>query len=139
MRAIFKHDPEARIKTGYYVRGGSTREERREARDAFDYKGHRDFEHKFPKTAHINIGSMMYPGFPIDACTCRQGEWGVDHNVGGTYAVSMERTMIQGCPHVIFTPDHYRADGSCKCNEKDNSDMKEWGYTWNEQQEVWTC
>lgn len=120
MRAIFARDPDARIKSHFA-----------------DYRGARDFEDSFPSTAHRNVGSLMYPMFAKDVCTCSWGEWGVDSSVGGSYAVKMQQSMITACPHVIFTPDHYRADGSCKCNDPNDADMKEWGYEWNASRGVW--
>lgn len=38
---------------------------------------------------------------------------------------------IRACPHVIFEPSHYRADGSCRCNDSSHKEMGEWGYKWN--------
>ena len=120
MRAVFALDKDARFKTAIA-----------------DWKGSEDFEARFAETAYNNVGSMMYPAFAKDVCTCAHGEWEVDASVGGSIVVKMQQSMIGACPHVIFTPDHYRADGSCRCNEKDNADMREWGYTWNEREEVW--
>ena len=28
------------------------------------------------------------------------------------------------CPHCIFVADHYRADGTCRCNDKSHTEMK---------------
>ena len=53
MREIFKRDPSARVKTAWA-----------------DYKGVEDFEEKFPETAYLNVGSMMYPMFASEVCTC---------------------------------------------------------------------
>jgi hypothetical protein len=38
---------------------------------------------------------------------------------------------IQACPFTILTPDHYRADGSCQCDDPDHRAkmIAEWGYT----------
>ena len=43
----------------------------------------------------------------------------------------ISQQTIMKCPYVILVPDHYRADGSCKCsNAKERKMMiKEWGYT----------
>lgn len=35
-----------------------------------DYRGADDFERKFPDTAHVNIGSMVYPVAAGDSCLC---------------------------------------------------------------------
>lgn len=36
------------------------------------------------------------------------------------------------CPHLIFAGEHYRDDGSCKCNDPDETVMAEWGYVWKD-------
>lgn len=36
------------------------------------------------------------------------------------------------CPHCIMVADHYRADGTCKCNDPNETVMKEWGYEWKD-------
>ena len=41
------------------------------------------------------------------------------------------------CPYVIMMPEHYRSDGSCRCDDPAHSLMKEWGYTWDEQAGRW--
>lgn len=43
----------------------------------------------------------------------------------------ISQSDIMACPHYILVPEHYRADGSCKCNDPTAIEMKEWGYTWN--------
>ena len=120
MRAVFRIDPNARFKTAIA-----------------DWKGSEDFERRFAQTAFNNVGSMMYPIFAKDACTCSHGEWDVDPEPGGTYIVNMHNEMIKGCSHYIFNPSHYRADGTCKCDVKDYPEMKEWGYEWSETQNMW--
>jgi hypothetical protein len=35
------------------------------------------------------------------------------------------------CPFLIFTPEHYRQDGSCRCNDPRHTEMLEWGYKWD--------
>lgn len=37
---------------------------------------------------------------------------------------------IMKCPHVILTPEHYREDGSCRCDDPTHTEMKKWGYKW---------
>lgn len=120
MRAIFAKDANARIKSSFA-----------------DYKGAENFERDFPGTAYRNVGSMMYPMFMKDACTCAWGDWDVDSSIGGTIAVTMQQGMIRSCPHYILVPDHYNADGSCKCNDPHDANMSEWGYEWNEREKVW--
>ena len=115
MRAVFSRDPDARIKTAFA-----------------DYRGSEGFERDFPETGYRNVGSMMYPAFAKDICTCSWGEYDVDPGIGGSHSVTMQGSMIRSCPHVIMMPSHYRADGSCKCDDPHDADMKEWGYEWKE-------
>jgi hypothetical protein len=37
---------------------------------------------------------------------------------------------IRACPHYIMTMEHYRADGSCRCNDQSHTEMEGWGYEW---------
>jgi hypothetical protein len=114
MLALYARDPEARIKTAWA-----------------DYRGVRDFAEKFGNTGYRNVGSLMYPMFAKDICTCSWGDWDVDSGIGGSYAVQMPQSMIGGCPFVIFQPDHYRADGSCKCDDPHERKkmIEEWEYS----------
>ena len=49
----------------------------------------------------------------------------------------MNTADIHKCPHTIFLPRHYRADGSCKCNDPENTEMAQWGYAWNDTAKSW--
>lgn len=40
---------------------------------------------------------------------------------------------IRACPHVIFMAEHYREDGTCRCDDPAHKKMAEWGYVWSEQ------
>lgn len=31
---------------------------------------------------------------------------------------SIKRSMIMACPHFILAPEHYRDDGTCRCDEE---------------------
>lgn len=44
---------------------------------------------------------------------------------------TIKHSDIGKCPHVILVPDHYREDGSCKCDDAEHRKMmiKKWGYT----------
>ena len=42
------------------------------------------------------------------------------------------------CPHFIMDPQHYRLDGSCKCNDASETIMAEWGYTWDKTTNQWS-
>jgi hypothetical protein len=37
---------------------------------------------------------------------------------------------IMLCPHFILMAEHYRADGTCRCNDESHTEMREWGYDW---------
>ena len=43
----------------------------------------------------------------------------------------IEQSAIKACPHFIMVPEHYHADGSCRCNDPDHPEMEKWGYKWN--------
>jgi len=49
----------------------------------------------------------------------------------------INKSDIIQCPHIIMTPDHYREDGSCKCNDSNHIEMAEWGYQFDG--EMWQC
>ena len=34
------------------------------------------------------------------------------------------------CPHCIMVAEHYRADGSCRCDDPDHTEMRAGGYRW---------
>lgn len=44
---------------------------------------------------------------------------------------TMKQTDVHNCPHYIMMPNHYRDDGTCKCNELGHQDMLAWGYVWD--------
>lgn len=50
-------------------------------------------------------------------------------------SISDEREIKQSdigkCPFVIFMPEHYRQDGSCRCDDPEHKEMVDWGYKWN--------
>ena len=49
----------------------------------------------------------------------------------------MRHSDIEQCPFRIMTPEHYRADGTCRCNEREHGIMEEWGYVWNADKHTW--
>lgn len=49
----------------------------------------------------------------------------------------IKQSDIGKCPHVIFVPEHYRDDGTCKCNDPAATEMKEWGYRWSKKKRQW--
>jgi hypothetical protein len=44
---------------------------------------------------------------------------------------------INNCSHMIFDPIHYRDDGTCKCDDSEETIMVEWGYTWDDELGRW--
>lgn len=42
----------------------------------------------------------------------------------------IKQSDIGKCPHFIMVPEHYREDGTCKCNDPVEQAMmiKKWGY-----------
>ena len=36
--------------------------------------------------------------------------------------------VLARCPKFLFSPDHYRDDGSCKCNDPNHDVMRDHGY-----------
>ena len=42
----------------------------------------------------------------------------------------ISQNSIMECSHVIMIPDHYRPDGSCRCDDSTHEEMSEWGYAW---------
>lgn len=115
MRAIYKRDQNARIKS--YIA---------------DYRNAQDFEEKFPATGHENVGSMMYPMQAREVCNCWKEEWHVNLSDRSEVSVyNMKQSDIQACPFYIMVPEHYRPDGSCKCNDPAEQErmIRGWGYT----------
>lgn len=47
---------------------------------------------------------------------------------------TIKQSDIARCPHVIIMAEHYREDGTCKCNDKNETVMREWGYKWKDGQ-----
>jgi hypothetical protein len=41
------------------------------------------------------------------------------------------QSAMRRCPHYIMVAEHYRADNSCRCDDKDHHEMAEWGYAWD--------
>lgn len=49
---------------------------------------------------------------------------------GLTEVREIKQSDLQRCRFTILTAEHYRADGSCKCDDPDHRAMmiREWGY-----------
>ena len=57
---------------------------------------------------------------------------------GVTEEREISREDLLKCPHYILVEEHYRKDGSCRCNDSMHFEMAEWGYMWNGEQWVST-
>lgn len=49
----------------------------------------------------------------------------------------ISQSDITACPHLIMVPEHYRANGSCRCDDARHTEMANWGYTWTEEDRSW--
>ncbi len=52
-------------------------------------------------------------------------------NNGNNNISIISTASIRACTHFIFDPEHYRKDGTCRCNDSSHTEMGEWGYKWN--------
>jgi len=48
-----------------------------------------------------------------------------------THLGEIAQNDMRKCPHFIMAFEHYRSDGTCRCNDPDHSEMEEWGYKWD--------
>ena len=102
LRALFRRNQEARVKTALA-----------------DYRGADNFEQTFRSTYgqgndyHLAYGQAC-------GCTERQSE-----NVH-----EFRQSDIMRCPFFILAPEHYRANGTCKCDDPEEQQrmILEWGY-----------
>lgn len=46
---------------------------------------------------------------------------------------------ITNCPHLILAADHYRAAGTCRCDDPSHTVMVGAGYTWDAKACRWTA
>ena len=58
-----------------------------------------------------------------------------EHGLTNVRVIS--RDAILACPHVILAPQHYRADGSCRCDDPDHLEMHDYGYDWDDVHRQW--
>ena len=49
----------------------------------------------------------------------------------------IKQSDIKKCPNYICAPEHYNPNGTCKCTDKSETIMKEWGYKWSEKKGRW--
>jgi hypothetical protein len=122
-RAVYRMEPHAIFRTA-----------------AATYKGAEHFEAIHPSTARRNIGSNFRPVNMGEACRCEAV--GLHDDGGGATSMRaraasvtiMKQSDLLACPHCILVPEHYRADGTCRCRDATHGVMKEWGYTWKDGQ-----
>jgi len=103
------------------------------------YNGSVHFELIHDDTGNKNIGSQAYPIAFRDACNCDSLDsapihFADFHHVNGqTYETNVRyisQNSIKKCPHFIMMPEHYRPDETCKCDDKNETVMIDWGYVW---------
>ena len=130
MAKVFELDPTATFQTGFDT-----------------WAGQDDFFARAPASGTRNIGSMMYPLNYNGACDCDMtGDYIIPSHPnpplqpvsdeGGVRTYVMQQSMIRACPHFIMVPEHYRADGSCRCDDPTHTVMADWEYTWDGSQWV---
>ena len=104
------------------------------------YKNVEQFRNDLQAFAIKNVGTMIEPAFMIKLCEC-------DETTGTDRAIIFEtvnaetlqtvkvreiqQSAIMRCPFVIIVADHYREDGSCKCDDAGERAMmiSEWEYS----------
>lgn len=52
-------------------------------------------------------------------------------NVTETNVRELHRTDMLKCPYTIMVPEHYRPDGTCRCDDPTATEMRDWGYWWD--------
>jgi hypothetical protein len=57
---------------------------------------------------------------------------------GYVHIRTLKQEAMLACPHVIFAPEHYRDDESCRCDDPDHTEMTKWGYIWDPEEGMWT-
>lgn len=41
------------------------------------------------------------------------------------------------CSHRILKPEHYRPNGTCRCDDPNHIQMEDWGYEWEDDEKLW--
>ena len=54
-----------------------------------------------------------------------------------THVRSLPQSAMLACPFVIMMPEHYRPNGSCRCNDHMHVEMQDWGYSWDNETGAW--
>lgn len=76
----------------------------------------------------IGSTAFEYGTGNLDAAMDRYRMWSSGPRPG---VVTMKQSDLRKCPFFILVPEHYRADGSCKCDDPAHRAkmIAEWGYT----------
>lgn len=56
----------------------------------------------------------------------------IDGKLVETNVREVKQSDMLRCPHCIMVADHYREDGTCRCNDPTATEMKDWGYEWKD-------
>lgn len=77
---------------------------------------------------------------PVNVLAHAATEFGTLHP-DGSYARSgsVKQSDMLKCPHVIMVFGHYRADGTCRCDDPAHVEMAEWGYVWDGAAKTWVA
>jgi hypothetical protein len=53
------------------------------------------------------------------------------HPLSSVKVTVMKKSDLMKCRFFILVPEHYRGDGSCRCNEREHRDymIRNWGYS----------
>lgn len=115
-REVYKINPEAVIYTALAT-----------------YRGSAHFEEIFPETGRRNVGGVMNPVTMPALSIPREStvEFGVLAPGLYTKVRTIKHSDLRRCPFTIFVADHYRADGSCKCDDPEHRAMmiRDWEYS----------
>lgn len=50
---------------------------------------------------------------------------------GIRFVAQLKHADIARCTFKIMVPEHYRSDGSCRCDDPTHTEMVDWGYEWH--------
>ena len=65
------------------------------------------------------------------------GTLGKDGKLGKVREIGQD--VLMRCPQLILMVDHYRKDGTCRCDDHMHIEMLSWGYIWDNQTGMWTA
>lgn len=56
-----------------------------------------------------------------------------------TQVRTLSSEAVKGCRFFILDPEHYRDNGTCRCDDPDHEIMDAWGYVWDNTMERWNA